>query len=762
MESSDRQFEDDVRRLARAIFPSADGGHSEHRLGRERDGVFTTFETVVVIEATTSRRADKIKDDAQKTARLIVELRREFPTKFVRGILVTRDPPTADQNETLKKFANYQIRLESFKDFRSRLFDPQEYTYKRLRYEFGSAFDYKTDSRSIDETRLVELDLIDISSRDSVSVGSLKEALRSRRPIRAMVVGDYGAGKSTTLFQLWRDSIQTLNEGVDNRLPIFPNLRDHSGQDDPVEALERHARKIGYGTPHQLVSAFRSGEVILFLDGVDELSPFARLSADSRKLRDIRRKTVILVKRLIVEAPQTVPILVSTRAQFFDTDEEMRNCLSLNDNWRFLSLSEFSEDQIRKFLDAYGHKGDLPIWLPGRPLLLGYLVARGWLSDIQGMQSDQTPSAAWNQLLDLISQREADRIKAEPADVRLVIERVATLAGSRGSGLGPIEAGELLELMRSVGAASLDDASEQLVLRLPGLGPDPAEPHKRSFVDPTLADVARAGDVARFAQSPFAFTNGIFVGSNATLSLLAADVARYSLDRNKISSRQISAAMEVATRQQETWALATSLACIIKVSGLRLEGGPYCVREAIIDEWFLTSADGDLSQLTFNNCLFDRLDIDPDLDADRSPRFRTCSFINVIGRVSESDLPTPTPFEDCSFESFGRSINNTAEILAANLQPLVKVICTCLEKLFLQPGRARDESAFPRGLDPELRKLVTEALDLIRVEGFASTHRTDGKSIWRPDRTKQGRVRSILSAPNATRDGLIERARATK
>ena len=98
------QFEEDVRRIARALYPKAAGGNAELYEGRERDGVFLTDQFVVVMEATVSRKKDKISVDARKTAELIRSLRKEYPDHVVMGTLVTLHSPTAEQAEVVKKY----------------------------------------------------------------------------------------------------------------------------------------------------------------------------------------------------------------------------------------------------------------------------------------------------------------------------------------------------------------------------------------------------------------------------------------------------------------------------------------------------------------------------------------------------------------------------------------------------------------------------------------------------------------------------------
>ena len=98
---------------------------------------------------------------------------------------------------------------------------------------------------------------------------------------------------------------------------------------------------------------------------------------------------------------------------------------------------------MARYLSERGWSGisALPAWLPSRPLLLGYLAARGLLDETFAVAVDASPAEAWDQLLDLIYRREqgmAAGIEAE--SIRMIIERLASVARGQGSNLGEFSA----------------------------------------------------------------------------------------------------------------------------------------------------------------------------------------------------------------------------------------------------------------------------------------------------------------------------------
>src|SRR6185437_1796460 len=150
MFTTDSEFEDEVRRLARLLWPSAQYDGSAIEDGRERDGIFEAAEFVHVIECTVSRAKEKAREDATKIAKLLRRLAVKHQTKFTKGWFVTLHEPTADQRSAVKetaareKLQAAQVVAVSFDQFRSQLVDARSYLTQREHYPFGSVRDPST------------------------------------------------------------------------------------------------------------------------------------------------------------------------------------------------------------------------------------------------------------------------------------------------------------------------------------------------------------------------------------------------------------------------------------------------------------------------------------------------------------------------------------------------------------------------------------------------------------------------------------------
>src|SRR2546423_1875369 len=128
------EFEDEVRRIARELWPEARYSGASVVGGKERDAIFETEDVIHIIECTTQRTKAKAEDDGRKLAGLKKKLEGSKP---VVCWFVTETEPTAEQRSAVPKM----VKVLSFDQFRSRLVDANGYLRDRSKYSFGSARD---------------------------------------------------------------------------------------------------------------------------------------------------------------------------------------------------------------------------------------------------------------------------------------------------------------------------------------------------------------------------------------------------------------------------------------------------------------------------------------------------------------------------------------------------------------------------------------------------------------------------------------------
>jgi hypothetical protein len=365
-QQQETDFENEVRRIARAKWPTAAYGGAAMIDGRERDGIFETEDSINFIEATVSGGAAKARDDTRKMFRLIVDHNKKGSLKVAVGWFVTKSEPTADQRKEVADHGKGQVKAVSFAQFQQSLIDVRGYLAARKNHMFGSVQAFSSAAKE-PEVPFVEIGLSSASSERSFLVQEIVDAALEGKHFA--ITGQYGAGKSMTLREIFLRLEQRYIRGSISTFPVYINLREHSGQKNPVEILERHARSIGFDSPSSVIRAWRAGFVILLIDGFDEITSLG-VQGSWKKLRDLRMRSLEGVRKLIRESGQ-VGVIAAGRAHYFEDENELTSALGFV-NPHVLALDEFTAEQVQAFLKRFANLNSarpLPDWLPTRPLL---------------------------------------------------------------------------------------------------------------------------------------------------------------------------------------------------------------------------------------------------------------------------------------------------------------------------------------------------------------------------------------------------------
>ena len=681
-------------------------------------------------------------------------------TRGVKCWFITLGEPTGDQRAYAQQSQGLAVAM-SFSQFESKLVDARSYLSLRGNYYFGSVRDLRTDSATDVSVEYIPLDLVEVGSQRLWSVQDVLHRLVKGG--RFVFLGDYGAGKSMTLRELYFDLRKVYLRSGSPPFPIYINLRDHHGQGNPAEVLERHARNIGFEHPAHLVRAWRSGYAVLILDGFDEITTLGWVGV-WKKLRDARYRSMEVIRRFMKETPDETGLALAGRAYFFDGDRERRRALSLSGKCVQLNLGDFTDSQVSQYLDKYGASSRIPEWLPSRPLLLGTLVARGLLDAVTNVSQTAAPqlvnpALGWPLLLRKIAAREADIGTSIDADTLLrILERIATKARRTSDGLGPVTREQLVAAFEEICGYSPDEQGLLLLQRLPGLAVDEEGEGARRFIDQDLVDACRAGDVIEFIISPYGFELDVFRDAECAMQPLGVSIAASRLAMSRPASGKLTPAVKRVAESNYEFAVLTADLIGICIELSSDVDGPVYVRQALIPQIELSAQMGDLSSVEFQDCYFARLEVDNDVQPKHMPKFRACYFGEVDGRGSSDALPASVFLDDCQYEAFLQSTQTSTAILSLDLPVGTRVLLTVLRKVFLQRGRGRKENALYRGLDHRARRLVPDVLKLLKGEGLVSSYPSGGETIWLPNRSATPRVRQIMRDPRNCRDSMVAKS----
>lgn len=755
-------FEQEVRRIARYRWPSSEYSGTDMIAGRERDGIYITEECVHLVECTCLREKAKAKKDLEKLYELFKIYKRTHPDKAIKCWFITLHDPTADQaacRREIKGAPDSLFNIISFSNFQSKLIDTHEYLQVREKHKFGSIYDPKTGSTDAD-IKYIEVGLR-CKGEDTVkNTSEIAESILDGS--RYSLLGEYGVGKSMSLREIFRQLAQRYRKGHTHKFPIYLNLREHQGEQEPAEILERHARNIGFRNPSQLVRAWKAGYSVLLLDGFDEVSSLG-LQGAWRRLRDARKASMAGVRRIISESPSDCGIAIAGREHFFDTDDERKKALSQGQEWKDIRLDEFNENQIAELTKQFGFQGDIPAWVPSRPLLLSTLFAKGLTADATRQLSLlDNPAEGWDFLLDEICNREA-RIESgiSGENVRAILESLSTLCRCKESGVGPLVPDDIVGIFQSECGFSPTDEALIVLQRLPGLGRDQmAQDDSRAFVDTEFADACRAGDFIRFCTNPYDDNVNSRLQSTCTvIGPVGISLSANRLEKNAFNEGKITAAINTLTRNGSS-ALGATSADLVQLA-IKLDlliKHDIQISNLLIENLDLDKKRSDISHVHYTDCFFNSITIDPNITNNECPTFKQCLIQEIDGRISSVDLPNGR-FIDCVIETFLSKSGTTNSTLDLDLPIGARVLLTILKKLFVQSLSGRKENALYRGLDSDHQTKVAPILTLLKAHSIILASGKCGEPIWIPIRRQRPRILSILGAPSKSTDEIIIAAR---
>jgi WD40 repeat protein/nucleoside phosphorylase len=224
--------------------------------------------------------------------------------------------------------------------------------------EYQGLFDFSTYLQR--QTARLENDLIYppslyVKQRATVSIGggeetettedvlkSLSELLRSPHPRFALVLGDFGTGKTFLLHELARRMASEKTALV----PVLIEMRSLQKHRTLKALIAQHfaAADLGRLEPDKFLYMLKSGRIALLFDGFDELA-----------LRVTYDQVMEHFGTLIEAAQGEAKVVVTSRTQHFLTDQQVKRELGERaaglPGYRLIKLEKFSDKQVWSFLE---------------------------------------------------------------------------------------------------------------------------------------------------------------------------------------------------------------------------------------------------------------------------------------------------------------------------------------------------------------------------------------------------------------------------
>ncbi len=743
------EFEAFVRKVANECWGATGYSGAIVVDGHERDGILENEHHIYCLEITTAKNSRHTSDSCQKLSTLVRRLRGAHPDKGVTGWYITRFEPTGDQGAILARHKSI-VNHRTYDAFYASMVDAKEYLIEREKKPFGSIRG-PDDGRFDANLKYTPTKILNILNGDYSHTGAIVKQM-SRAPFRGLLVGEYGAGKSMALRDIFQKLSRQYRSGTDSQFPVYVNLRDHVEQYDPDECLRRHASSVGMKKPENLIKAWRSGLVYLILDGFDELAP--RIATNSRKrAQDLRRSAISLVRRLVEETPSDGSLLLAGRNNYFDTDAELHSAVGVRGDWRLFEIHDLDNDDLARFISDHGWEGGIPDWVPKKPLLISYVKQNNLIesSDSQDEMRISDPASGWDFLVDKICEREVDQVYValEPGELRQIYSRLATFARRRSDKRGPLSFSDCRRAFVEVTGVEPEERSVTAILRLPGLSgslsgveASDLERGSRFFVDPDLADCLSAGDVEAAIRMPYDYQVAIHEGVSHSLGELGRNVVYNRLGNSR--DQDLSEALRVFSGQHSDGArnICADLTCVVFSNSANISGEIFINNSYA--ENITIEGGANFSSITFDSCGFENIVIDVVSERDM-PNFQNCQITrlrapSIMNGFLQKSIAPHNMVDAKEIVDLNYEILRDAGA-PENYLDLISVI----DKAFIQSTKGRQLGAMYRGRPEERRNSIANILETMTKLGWISMSRRGGADIVVPNMSHAAEAKAILA-----------------
>jgi hypothetical protein len=409
------------------------------------------------------------------------------------------------------------------------------------------------------------------------------------------------------------------------------------------------------------------------------------------------------------------------------------------------SKDEFTFEELTEFMTLNGKDGDIPEWLPRKPLTFEFFL-RILHSVDPGLTDAIDLVSFWDMLINAVCEREA-RIHSsfDVETIKKILIEVAAVTRVKPTNVGPLSLSEIQSAFeRVVGHAPIDQASV-LLQRLPGLGRTAADSEDRRFVDTYMLDGLRASNVLDIIErkdtrqwggnwfNPLS-ENGLLICGRKLEALSLVDSA-ISLCKANRSAKNQTLALDVIG------SILVSGISDISFGGIYVEGG----HASVLDFSHVR-----LSGIQISCSVLERVIIS---SASVIDLILTKNDIGVLEGISNQSA-IPDWMKDNTIELFS-SVATTSRIRAANLSPTQKVLVTVLRKTFFQKGAGRKEEALLRGLGTLVKAGVLDKIVAKLIgEGILTKEKGQEGNLYVPVRSETRRAGKMLAELSLSKDPI--------
>jgi hypothetical protein len=254
----------------------------------------------------------------------------------VRSTLVHAGPSASE--ELARRAYSRNVLLTSFGEYQG-LFDFSEYLQRQTaRLESDPIY---PPALYVEQRARVSIGGREAAWTNNV-LAALREMLDSPHPRFALVLGDFGTGKTFLLHEMARR--MALEQAP--LVPVLIEMRSLQKHRSLKALIAQHfaAADVGRLEPDQFLYMLQEGRIALLFDGFDELA-----------LRVTYDQVMEHFGTLIEAAQGQAKVIVTSRTQHFLKDHDVKRELgeraAMLPGYRLINVARFSEEQVRRFLE---------------------------------------------------------------------------------------------------------------------------------------------------------------------------------------------------------------------------------------------------------------------------------------------------------------------------------------------------------------------------------------------------------------------------
>lgn len=696
---------------------------------------------LILIEVTRNFTLDKIRGDINRlsTARMNLFLQGQM----AQCILVIHKEPTTDMETTAN---GAHIQLLSYEQFVNQVIDFEKYITLRSNKVFGSAINPSTGESDTQE--YIPATYLSENGKKTFSIEDLCETLSQNNKI--ILLGEYGTGKSRCTKEIFAHITQ--NKKFSNKFILSINLREHWGAGTAEEIIVGHLKRVGFEVKlERILSLLESGKFILVLDGFDEVGSQTFGNSPEKRL-SIRIKALQGVRELI--SLNKGGVLVTGRPHYFNSHEEMLDCLGLSVKDIGLRLikcaEEFNDTQTSLYLSKLGVTTKCPIWLPKKPLIFNIISLIPNDERIKILENENGELPFWGQFLDAVCEREA-RIHSSinSKSVRNVLIELAKITRFSDFNLGRLTPKDFNECYEKATGTSPDEAGQLMLSRLCMIGRIEPESPDRQFVDKYVLQLLFAENIF----NDISYKNEGILQENWKqrldefgISVLASWIQLYDLLDDALS---LVFRMPDNGNSQAIIEILSALSLLklnpIDLSGLQLK---------YAQSPLFSLGNTLFKNIKFYQCIFDKLTFENCLiDDSAHVIFDECMIDIVTGFAAEHSLPKWLVKSSIDNK---QNTSNSSRIKDSNLPTSQKLLLSIIQKIFFQSGGGRQEdSLYKGGYQADFDKeLIDSILKYLVQEGYITKSKDSSKNIYNPNRYYTERMRAIKDQLSLSKDPI--------